>query len=162
RQPVILGYLLAGLIVGPHLPIPLVADERLAHTYSELGVILLMFAMGLEFSLRKLARVARTAGVIAIVQVGLMMWLGVLVGQLFGWTPRERLFTGALVAISSTTIIVKAFAEEKVRGRVAEIVFGVLIVEDLIAIALLAVLTSVGTGGGVSAMALLGTLGRLG
>jgi CPA2 family monovalent cation:H+ antiporter-2 len=162
RQPVILGYLLAGLIVGPHLPIPLVADERLARTYSELGVILLMFAMGLEFSLRKLARVARTAGVIAIVQVGLMMWLGVLVGQLFGWTPRERLFTGALVAISSTTIIVKAFDEEQVRGRVAEIVFGVLIVEDLIAITLLAVLTGVGTGSGVSATGLLATLGRLG
>src|SRR3954469_23070906 len=85
RQPVILGYLLAGLIVGPHLPVPLVADEGLAHVYSELGVILLMFAMGMEFSLRKLARVAKTAGVVAVVQCSLMVWLGYVVGRLFGW-----------------------------------------------------------------------------
>src|SRR5687767_4037399 len=68
RQPVVLGYLLAGLIVGPHLPVPLFADTRVAHTLSELGVILLMFSLGMEFSLRKVARVAPTAGIIAIIE----------------------------------------------------------------------------------------------
>jgi CPA2 family monovalent cation:H+ antiporter-2 len=162
RQPVILGYLLAGLIVGPHLPVPLVADTGLAHIYSELGVILLMYAMGMEFSLRKLARVATTAGIIAVVQCSLMIWLGYLVGTLFGWTRYECLFAGALIAISSTTIIVKAFAEQNIKGHVTEVVFGVLIVEDLIAILLLAILTSVATGAGLSAGSLAQIAGRLG
>src|SRR3954470_22733158 len=105
RQPVVLGYLLAGLIVGPHLPVPLVADEGVAHTFSELGVILLMFGMGLEFSLRKLARVAAAAGIVAVIQCSLMLWLGALVAGALGWTRHESLFTGALIAISSTTII---------------------------------------------------------
>ena len=116
RQPVVLGYLLAGLIVGPHLPIPLFADPALAHQLSELGVILLMFSLGLEFSLRKLVRVGPTAGLVAVIQCSLMIWLGYVVGRAFGWTGLESLFTGALIAISSTTIIVKAFAEQAHAG----------------------------------------------
>jgi CPA2 family monovalent cation:H+ antiporter-2 len=154
RQPVILGYLLAGLIVGPHLPIPLFADEEVAHALSEIGVILLMFSLGLEFSLRKLIRVGPTAGLIAVIQCSLMIWLGYLTGQALGWTGMESFFTGALIAISSTTIIVKAFAEQKVTGPVTELVFGVLIVEDLIAILLLAVLTPVASGASLSAAGL--------
>ncbi|HEU4649663.1 MAG TPA: cation:proton antiporter [Gemmatimonadales bacterium] len=150
RQPVVFGYLLAGMIIGPHIPIPLVADEALVHTLAELGVILLMFALGLEFSLRKLIRVGPTAGVIAVVQTSAMVFLGYGVGQAFGWTTLESLFAGAVIAISSTTIIVKAFAEQKTTGRVAEVVFGVLIIEDLIAIFLLAVLTTLSTSGSVS------------
>src|SRR5512145_678029 len=74
RQPVVLGYILAGLIVGPHVPIPLVADRDTVQTLSELGVILLMFALGLEFSLRKLARVGPTAGTTAVVESSVMGW----------------------------------------------------------------------------------------
>jgi len=73
HQPVVLGYLLAGLLVGPHLPFPLFADEHVAHELSELGVTLLMFSLGLEFSLRKLIKVAPTAGVIAVIQSSLMV-----------------------------------------------------------------------------------------
>ena len=162
RQPVILGYLLAGVIVGPHLPIPVVADEGVAHTFSELGVILLMFGMGLEFSLRKLARVAAAAGIIAVIQCSLLIWLGSLVAGAFGWTPHEGLFTGALIAISSTTIIVKAFEERGIKGPVTEVVFGVLIVEDLIAVVLLAVLTAIASGAELSASELARIAGRLG
>jgi CPA2 family monovalent cation:H+ antiporter-2 len=162
RQPVILGYLLAGLIVGPHLPVPLVADEGVAHTLSELGVILLMFALGLEFSLRKLARVAAEAGLIAAIQCGLMLWLGYIVGRAFGWTRLESLFAGAAIAISSTTIIVKAFDEQGIKGRITELVFGILIVEDLVAILLLAILTAFASGAGVSAGQLAHIAGRLG
>lgn len=161
RQPVVLGYLIAGLIVGPHVPIPLVADPAVVHTLSELGVILLMFSLGLEFSLGKLARLGPQAGVTAVVQASVMVWLGFLTGRLFGWTTLESLFTGALVAISSTTIIAKAFDEQKVGGRLRELVVGVLIVEDLIAILLMAVLTAVASGSGLSAGPLLTMVGRL-
>jgi CPA2 family monovalent cation:H+ antiporter-2 len=162
RQPVVLGYLLAGLIVGPHLPVPLVADEGVAHTFSELGVILLMFGMGLEFSLKKLARVASSAGIVAVIQCSLMVWLGSLVAGAFGWTRTEGLFTGALIAISSTTIILKAFEERGIKGRISEVVFGILIFEDLIAVVLLAVLTAIASGAEVSVGQLARLAGRLG
>jgi monovalent cation:H+ antiporter-2, CPA2 family len=162
RQPVVLGYLLAGMIIGPHVPVPLVADPEVIHTLSELGVILLMFSLGLEFSVRTLFRVAPTAGLIAVIQCSLMLWLGYLAGQWLGWTPLESVYAGAIIAISSTTIIVKAFAEQGVRGRLAELVFGVLVVEDLIAILLLTVLTAVAAGTALTPAGLALTVGRLG
>ncbi len=161
RQPVILGYILAGLIIGPHVPIPLVADNNVVRTLSEIGVILLMFSLGLEFSLRKLVQVGPTAALTAVVETSLMMWLGFSVAQLFGWTIMEGMFTGAIVAISSTTIVAKAFQEQKVAGRLREIVVGVLIVEDLIAILLMATLTAVASGSGLSPGPLAWTVGRL-
>ena len=162
RQPVIFGYLIAGVIVGPHIPIPLVADEAMVHTMAELGVVLLMFALGLEFSLRKLFAVGATASLIAVLQSTAMMSLGFLAGQAFGWTTMESLFSGAIIAVSSTTIIVKAFAEQRVTGRFTQVAFGVLIIQDLIAILLLAVLTAISAGSGVSAAGLLQTAARLG
>jgi CPA2 family monovalent cation:H+ antiporter-2 len=161
HQPVVLGYGLAGLIVGPHVPIPLVADPDVVHTLSELGVILLMFSLGLEFRLDKLGRLATTAGITAVVQSSIMVWLGFVAGRLFGWTTLESLFTGAVVAISSTTIIAKAFDEQRIGGRLREVVVGVLIVEDLIAIVLMALLTAIASGSGLAADALLATVGRL-
>ncbi len=161
RQPVVLGYVLAGVIVGPHLPIPLFAHEDVAHTLSELGVILLMFSLGLEFSLRRLIRIGPTAGLIAVIQCSLMLLFGYVTGVAFGWTALESLFTGAIVAISSTTIIVKAFAEQGIGGRISELVFGVLIFEDLIGILLIAILTTVGSGAALSAGDLAKTAGRL-
>src|SRR5262245_3278667 len=89
HQPVVLGYILAGLIVGPYVPIPLVADRDTIHLLSELGVILLMFSLGLEFSLRKLVQVAPTAGLTAVIQSSIMVWLGFMAGRAFGWTTRE-------------------------------------------------------------------------
>lgn len=162
RQPVVLGYLMAGLIVGPHLPIPLVADPAVVQTLSELGVILLMFSLGLEFSLRKLAAVGPTAGLTALLQSSLMLWLGFMLGRLFGWTGLESLFTGAIIAISSTTIIAKVFAEQGVTGRLRELVVGILIVQDLIAVLLMAILTGVASGSGLAAGPLLVLVARLG
>lgn len=147
RQPVVLGYLLAGMIVGPYIPIPLVADLDTVHTLSELGVILVMFAIGLEFSFRKLIRMAPTSGIIALIQIAFMIWLGYLTGVLFGWTARESLFTGAMISISSTMIIAKAFSEYSVSQRVRDIVLGVLIFEDIVAVLLLAMLTAFATAG---------------
>lgn len=146
RQPVVLGYILAGLIVGPHVPIPLVADRAIIEALAELGVILLMFSIGLEFRLGKLAEVAPTGGIIALIEVSVMACLGFLTGKYFGWTSTESLFTGAIVAISSTSIIAKAFEEQRLTGRRRDVVFGVLIVEDLLAILMMAGLTILASG----------------
>jgi monovalent cation:H+ antiporter-2, CPA2 family len=162
RQPVVFGYLIAGMILGPHVPIPLVADEGMVQILSELGVILLMFALGLEFSLRKLFAVGATASVIAVLQTSAMVAIGYLVGRLFGWTAMESVYAGAIIAISSTTIIVKAFAEQRIREKFTQIVFGVLIMEDLIAIFLLTILTAISASGGITAADLVTTAGRLG
>src|SRR6185503_19073367 len=161
RQPVVLGYILAGLIVGPYVPIPLVANRQIIQTLSELGVILLMFSLGLEFSLRKLAQVGPTAGLTAVIECSIMIWLGFMVGQAFGWTARQSIFAGGIVAISSTTIIAKAFDEQGVKGRLRELVVGVLIVEDLIAILLMTVLTALSSGDELSAGTLAKSFGRL-
>ncbi len=160
-QPVVLGYILAGFIVGPNVPIPLVADREIVQTLSEIGVILLMFSLGLEFSLGKLVKVGPTAGLTALLQSSLMIWLGFITGQAFGWTTVESLFVGAIIAISSTTIIAKAFDEQNIRGPIRELVVGILIVEDLIAIFLMATLTAVASGTGLSATTMMITTGKL-
>jgi K+:H+ antiporter len=161
RQPVVFGYLLAGMIIGPHISIPLVADPQTVRALSELGVILLMFSLGLEFSIRKLVQVSQKAGAVALFECTIMVSVGYLVGQMLGFTRMESIFTGAITGISSTTIIVKAFQEQKVRGRVTELVFGILIIEDLIAIFLLTILTTVSRSGALSPMEILLTAMRL-
>jgi K+:H+ antiporter len=162
RWPVVLGYIAAGLLVGPHVPFPLVADQEVVQILSELGVILLMFVLGLEFSLSKLARGAPTAGVTALLQCAVMTWLGFLVARGFGWTPLESIFTGAIVAISSTTIIAKVFDERGIGGKLRELVVGILLIEDLIGVILMAALTAIATGAGLSSGAIFSTVGRLG
>lgn len=157
RQPVVLGYLLAGMIVGPYIPIPLVADLDTVHTLSELGVILVMFAIGLEFNFRKLIRMAPTSGIIALIQIAFMIWLGYLTGVLFGWTTQESLFTGAMIAISSTMIIAKAFSEYSASQRVRDLVLGVLIFEDIVAVLLLAMLTAFASTGAAAVNSVLPT-----
>jgi CPA2 family monovalent cation:H+ antiporter-2 len=161
HQPVVFGYLLAGMIIGPHIPIPLVADPQTVRALSELGVILLMFSLGLEFSIRKLVLVSQKAGAVALFECSVMISVGYLVGQMLGFTRLESVFAGAITGISSTTIIVKAFQEQKVKGRVTELVFGILIIEDLIAIFLLTILTTISRSGAVSPMELLLTAMRL-
>lgn len=161
RQPVVLGYIIAGLLVGPHLPLPLGADPETVNTLSELGVILLMFAIGLELNVAKLVRVVPTAGVIAVIQVALMIVAGYVVGRAFGWTTLESVFAGSAIAISSTTIIAKVFDELGVEPRLRELVYGVLVVEDILAILILATMTPVASGAGLDAMTFLVTTGKL-
>jgi CPA2 family monovalent cation:H+ antiporter-2 len=161
HQPVVFGYLLAGMIIGPHIRIPLVADPQTVRALSELGVILLMFSLGLEFSIRKLVQVSQKAGAVALFECSIMVSVGYLIGQMLGFTRMESIFVGAIVGISSTTIIVKAFHEQKVKGRVTELVFGILIIEDLIAIFLLTILTTISRSGAVSPTDILVTAMRL-
>ena len=161
RQPVVVGYLIAGMIVGPNVSIPLLADPERIHTLSELGVILLMFALGLEFSVRKLIRLGPTSGFITALQVGFMIWLGYVCGRALGWTPLESIFTGAILSISSTTIVAKAYQETPVSERLRELVFGVLLAEDLTAVVELAILTTLASGASVSASLMTVTVARL-
>jgi monovalent cation:H+ antiporter-2, CPA2 family len=161
KQPVVLGYLLAGMVVGPYIPIPIHAESHTVEALAELGVILLMFSLGIEFSLTKLLRVGATAGFVAIVQCSLMLWLGYVIGQAFGWSHVESVFAGAVVAISSTTIIVKAFEEQGIKDPFTQVVFGILIAEDLIAILLLTILTTISSGENLSALEFGRAIGHL-
>jgi len=163
KQPVVVGYLIAGMIVGPHVPIPLFADFHRIEVLSELGVILLMFALGLEFSIRKLLRLGPTAGFVTALQVGLMIWIGYMVGNFMGWTHLENIFIGVALSISSTTIVAKAYSEHgEISEHVRDLVFGVLLAEDLTAVMLLAVLTALASGAGLSANMMMTTVGKLG
>jgi CPA2 family monovalent cation:H+ antiporter-2 len=143
RQPVALGYILAGFIVGPNMPhIQLVHDQDSVKTLGQMGVVLLMFSLGLEFNIAKLTRVGISAFVAALLEITLMIWIGFEIGRAFGWSVMDSVFLGAMLSISSTTIIVKALAElGKSKESFAEIIFGILVIEDILAIVLLALLS---------------------
>ena len=162
RLPVVLGYVLAGLLIGPHVPVPLVASPELVHVLSELGVILLMFTVGTELRLRTIARVGLPAAMTAVFEVALVIVVGTLVARALGFGALEALFAGACLGISSTMLVAKAFEELGWKGGFTELVFAILVFEDLIAIVLLAVLTGVASGSGLDAPELMRMLGRLG
>lgn len=153
KQPVVLGYILAGVIIGPHTPpFPLIADKHTIETLSELGVIFLMFSLGLEFSLRKLRTVGATAFIAATLEILLMVWVGYELGRLFGWKQMDSIFLGAILSISSTTIIIKALEEiGKTKEKFASLIFGILVVEDILAIIMIALLSGFATTGSLSA-----------
>jgi len=149
RQPLVVGYLVAGMVVGPYVPGVYANTERV-RLVAELGVTLLVFSIGLEFNFRRLVRLAPTAGLVALIQCASMIGLGYWVGRLMGWTQWESLLTGAIVSISGAVIVAKAFEEVRVDSRVRELVFGVVLCEDVIAILLLAVLITLAKGDALS------------
>lgn len=162
RLPVVLGYLLAGVLIGPHMPPLLVADAGIIGTLSELGVILLMFYIGMELSLRKLAEVGPRGFAVVLVELGLMLSLGYVAGRLAGFNPIECAFLAAMLAISSTTIIARTFEEQQVPARMREQVFGTLVIEDIFAILLIAMLTTLATTRSLDFAGLAAAAGRLG
>ncbi len=110
--PVALGYILAGVLVGPNTPqFPLVADRAAIQTLSDLGVVFLLFCVGLEFNLRRLARVGFGAGLTAALEIALMLWVGYHLGQFFGWSAMNSVFLGAMLSITSSTFLVATLAE---------------------------------------------------
>jgi len=147
KQPAVLGYMLAGMIVGPHVPIPLVADLENVHAMAELGVILLMFSVGLEFDFRKLLDKGPTSMLLGAVQLGCAIWLGFLAGRAMGWSFLQSAFMGAALSISSTMIIAKLFEEHGAKGHLRDRVLTVLVVQDLFAILLLALLDATSAPG---------------
>lgn len=164
KQPVVLGYIVAGFLIGPYFTHPgLINDKESIETLSQLGVIFLMFCLGLEFSIRKLFSVGATAFMAALIEIFVMIWIGREIGRFFGWGKMEPLFLGAMLAISSTTIIVKALNDLKMKHeRFAQLIFGVLIVEDMLGIGIIALLSGIATSGGdISAGGVIATISKL-
>ncbi|HMS65296.1 MAG TPA: cation:proton antiporter [Ignavibacteria bacterium] len=152
KQPVVLGYIVAGVIIGPHTPpFELISDSDNINTLAELGVIFLMFSLGLEFSLRKLKEVGGTALIAASIEIIIMIWAGYELGQLFGWNQMDSIFLGAIISISSTTIIVKALESQgKTKEKFSQLIFGILIIEDILAILIIAMLSGFATKGEIA------------
>lgn len=164
KQPIVLGYLIAGFAVGPHFSLwPTVIDTDGVKIWAEIGVIFLLFGLGLEFSFKKLAKVGKSASISAGFEVITMLGLGYLVGRAFGWTSMDSIFLGAILSMSSTTIIIRAFDEAGLKGKgFVGLVFGILIVEDLIAILLMVFLTAISVPGNFSGSNLAFLSARLG
>lgn len=162
KQPVVLGYIVAGVIIGPYTPFLLIQDAAAIETLSELGVLFLMFSLGLEFSLRKLRLVGATAFLAATLEIAVMGAVGFVIGRAFGWSRMDSLFLGAILSISSTTIIMKALDELGLRGeRFAGMVFGILIVEDILGIVLIAMLSGIARTGTLQSWEAALTVGKL-
>ena len=144
NQPLVLGYILAGFLVGPHFSfLPTVIDKESINIWAEIGVIFLLFSLGLEFSFKKLVKVGGSASITAIVEVVVMLLFGYVTGMLMGWSTMDSIFLGGILSVSSTTIIIRAFEELGLKHKkFTGLVFGVLIVEDLVAILLLVLLST--------------------
>ncbi len=163
KQPVVLGYIAAGVLIGPYTPpFKLIQDEHTIHTLSELGIVLLLFSLGLEFSLKKLVRVGATAFVVALAKIVAMVWIGYEIGRFFQWRAMDALFLGAMLAISSTTIIVKALDGLGMKQeKFAQLIFGILIIEDILAIGMIVLLSGIAMTGAVDAGDVFTTVGQL-
>ncbi|MBR5086683.1 MAG: cation:proton antiporter [Muribaculaceae bacterium] len=144
KQPVVLGYIVAGFIASPNMPyMPSVTDLEGVHTWSEIGVIFLLFSLGLEFSFRKILRMGAAPIIAASAIILCMMLVGMFTGQLFGWSKMDCIYLGGMLAMSSTTIIYKAFDDMGLRQkRFASLVLSVLIIEDILAIVLMVMLST--------------------
>jgi len=164
KQPVVLGYILAGVLVGPHSTFfPTVRETANINIWAEIGVIFLLFGLGLEFSFRKLAKVGPSASVTALVEVISMLGLGFVAGQVLGWSNTDSLFLGGILSISSTTIIIRAFDELGLKSRkFVTLVFGALIIEDLVAILLLVLLATLAATQRFQGTALIAESAKLG
>jgi CPA2 family monovalent cation:H+ antiporter-2 len=144
KQPLVLGYIIAGFLVGPYFHlVPTVADLENVDVLAEIGVIFLLFTLGLEFSFKKLVRVGASASITAFVEIIFITITGYFLGKILGWTTMDSLFLGGMLASSSTTIILRAFDELGIKTKkFAGIVFGVLIVEDIVVIVLMVLLST--------------------
>ena len=163
KQPVVLGYIVAGMLVGPHvLGEAWVSNEENVETWGEIGVLFLLFSLGLEFSFKKLLKVGSTAIIGAGVIVVGMMLAGMLTAHLLGWGGMNTLFLGGMLCMSSTTIVFKAIEEAGLRShRFAGVCFGILIVEDLFAVVLMVLLTSIAVKNEFEGKELLWQVGKL-
>lgn len=145
KQPVVLGYILAGFIVGPKFALfPTVTEVENIRIWADIGVIFLLFTLGLEFSFKKLLNIGGPASVTGLIEITGMLAVGFLLGKAMGWPVMDCIFLGGILSIASTTIIIRAFDELNVKSKkFAELVFGVLIIEDLVAVVLMVLLTTI-------------------
>jgi CPA2 family monovalent cation:H+ antiporter-2 len=163
KQPLVLGYLIAGFLAGTHFDFfPSVTDVKSVEVWAEIGVIFLLFSLGLEFSFKKLMKVGGTASINAMTQIITMVIVGYLVGRWMGWRQMDSIFLGVILSISSTTIILKTFDELGVKSqKFAGIVIGSLIVQDIVAILMMVLLSTVAASQQFSGMELLQSVLKL-
>ena len=162
KQPLILGYIIAGFVVGPHLGLFHLASTEAVHEWSEIGIIFLLFALGLEFSFKKLLKVGSGAMLMAGIKCIGMFVIGILLGEMMGWTTMEGIFLGGLLSMSSTTIIIKAYDDMGLKNKpYSPLIFGSLVVEDLIAVLLMVLLSTLAVSGKFEGAKMALALGKL-
>ena len=162
KQPLILGYIVAGFVVGPHLGLFHLTSTEAVSQWSEIGIIFLLFALGLEFSFKKLLKVGSGAMMMAGIKCIGMFIVGILLGEMMGWSTMEGIFLGGLLSMSSTTIIIKAYDDMGLKNKpYAPLIFGSLVVEDLIAVLLMVLLSTLAVSGRFAGTKMLMALGRL-
>ena len=156
KQPAVLGYILAGFLISPNFEyLPTVVDHADISTLADIGVIFLMFGLGLEFSFKKLAQVGGSAFTVAATVMAMMILVGAGIGSLLGWGKMDCIFLGGMISMSSTMIILKSYEEYNLmREQFAQMVLGALVFEDVAGIFMLAVLSTISVGQNASGPAL--------
>ena len=164
KQPLVLGYVVAGFLVSPHMPYTMsVVDKADISTWGDIGVMFLLFSLGLDFSFKKILKMGISPVITTCSVVFCMMMLGIVVGHAFGWSRMDCIFLGGMLAMSSTTIIYKAFDDLGLRQqRFAGLVMSVLILEDILAIVLMVMLSAVAIGGNPDGGEMLGSVMKIG
>ena len=164
KQPVVLGYIIAGFLIGPNFEwFPVINDHTSVETWSEIGMVFMLFGIGLEFSFKKLKKVGGTVGITALTELVTMCVVGFLLGKLLGWSQMDCIFLGAMLSISSTTIIAKAFDDMKLnREKFSGNVIGELVVEDLEAVLLMVILSTLAVSQTFDGMQLVTSMLKLG
>ena len=152
KQPLVLGYIVAGFLVSPNMPLTMsVVDKSDIHTWADIGVLFLLFSLGLDFSIKKILKMGAAPVIAAVTIIFAMMALGSGVGYAFGWTKMDCIFLGGMLAMSSTTIIYKAFNDMGLsQQKFASSVMSVLILEDILAIVMMVMLSAIAGGGTLS------------
>ena len=150
KQPMVLGYLLAGIFAGPYFNlVPTVTDRANLALWADIGVIFLLFSLGLEFSVKKMLSVGKSAIITATLNIFLMLFVGYYIGMLIGWSTTDSFFLGSMISMSSTTIIIKAFDDLNIKKqKFTDLVFGILVIEDIAGVLMLVILPTVAVGKG--------------
>ena len=164
KQPLVLGYIVAGFLVSPHMSYTMsVVDQGDIQTWADIGVIFLLFSLGLDFSIKKILKMGASPIIAACTIIFCMMALGIIVGHSFGWKEMDCIFLGGMVAMSSTTIIYKAFSDMGLTQQgFASTVMSVLILEDILAIVMMVMLSTVASGNSPDGVQLLGSIMKIG
>ncbi len=164
KQPLVLGYVVAGFLVSPHMPYTMsVVDKADISTWGDIGVMFLLFSLGLDFSFKKILKMGMSPVIATCSVVFCMMMLGIVAGHAFGWSRMDCIFLGGMLAMSSTTIIYKAFDDLGLRQqRFAGLVMSVLILEDILAIVLMVMLSALAIGGNPDGGEMLGSVMKIG
>ena len=164
KQPLVLGYIVAGFLVSPHMPYTAsVADTENVHLWADIGVMFLLFSLGLDFSFKKILKMGASPFISTMTIIFSMSMLGVCVGHAFGWSRMDCIFLGGMLAMSSTTIIYKAFDDLGLRQQqFAGLVMSVLILEDILAIVMMVMLSAIASGNTPGGGQMLGSIAKIG